>query len=237
MKYLIIDAGNTRIKVAYFSSNVIQDVTNFESDDLNGLFHFISQKNHDFALLSSVLKEEETVQIENRILKCINLKKAIIPIENNYITPKTLGADRIANAVASVFKTKGNRLIIDIGTCIKFDFVDSTDSYQGGSISPGMNMRFKALNQFTGNLPLLAFSQKSNLIGKDTNSSIYSGVLNGIQEEINGFITKYEAKYERLTIFVTGGDHINFDYSSKNNIFADENLTLFGLLQILKANV
>ncbi|MFN5418360.1 MAG: type III pantothenate kinase [Flavobacteriia bacterium] len=237
MKYLIVDAGNTRIKVAYFSNDEIQELTTFDSEDLNALFHFISQKNHDYALLSSVLKEEETVQIENRILKCINLKKAIIPIKNKYNTPKTLGADRIANAVASVFKADGNRLIIDLGTCIKFDFVDSTNSYQGGSISLGMNMRFKALNEFTGNLPLLSYTKKSDLIGKDTNSSIYSGVLNGIQEEINGFIAKYEAKYPSLTIFVTGGDHLNFDYSSKNNIFADENLTLFGLLQILKANV
>lgn len=237
MKYLIIDAGNTRIKVAYFIDDTIQELNSFDSNDLNALFHFISQKNHDYALLSSVLSDEETSQIENRILKCLNLKNVLIPIENKYKTPKTLGADRIANAVASIFKVKGNRLIIDLGTCLKFDFVDKSNSYLGGSISPGLKMRFEALNHFTGKLPLLEFSKYSELIGSDTNSSILSGVILGMQAEINCFIQQYEAKYEGLTIFVTGGDHLYFDYYAKNGIFADENLTTFGLLQILKANV
>lgn len=235
--YFIIDAGNTRIKMALFEGDHLEEIQFFPKENLKDFFAYIGENKYDYALLSSVLNSDETQKIQNYLLNCTLFSEAKIPIKNAYETPKTLGSDRLANAVSVLHKAKGNRLVIDVGTCLKFDFVDENDTYLGGSISPGIKMRYKALHEFTGNLPQLELSPKNDFIGTNTNACLHSGVMNGIQEEINGFIQRYEEKYQGLTIFVTGGDHLYFDYCSKNSIFADENLTLFGLLQILKANV
>lgn len=236
--YLIVDAGNTRTKIARYKNDELIDVTYFSSEERLKMTIYLSRTEvHDLCIFSSVLNPEETLEIKKFLEPVLLFSEAKIPLNNAYETPKTLGADRLANAVAATVKAQGNRLVIDVGTCIKFDFVDSENTYHGGSISPGIHLRYKALHEFTGNLPLLSGQTKNEFIGKSTDACMQSGVLNGIQEEINGFIRYYESKYEGLTIFVTGGDHINFDYSTKNGIFADENLTIFGLLQILKANV
>ena len=125
------------------------------------------------------------------------------------------------------------KLVIDIGTCIKFDFLDSHHVYKGGSISPGLRLRLNSLHQNTGRLPLLnATHEPIPLIGNSTEQSILSGVQNGMQNEINGMIDSYLTEYPDLTIFVTGGDHGYFDFDRKNVIFADENLTLKGIYTI-----
>jgi type III pantothenate kinase len=148
-----------------------------------------------------------------------------------------LGIDRICNATAiSKHESTGAKLSIDIGTCIKFDFLNKHNQYIGGSISPGLNMRFRSLNQFTANLPLVPINLNPKLIGKNTFESIQSGVQLGMQAEIMGMITQYETQYPDLTIFMTGGDLQNFDFPQKNNIFADDNLTLKGISEIYKLN-
>lgn len=237
MTYLIIDAGNTRTKTVTYTDDLIVQQDFFLKNEFDKLFNFINSIHYDFALLSSVLSEEETKFIQNHLLNCKLLREVKIPIKIEYKTPQTLGSDRIANAVASIHKVKGNRLIIDVGTCIKFDFVDTRNVFLGGSISPGIELRYRALHEFTGKLPYLSKTTEARHLGQSTSDCIHSGVMKGIQEEINGFIRFYENQYEDLTIFVTGGDHLYFDYSSKNDIFADENLTTFGLLQTLKTNV
>ena len=125
---------------------------------------------------------------------------------------------------------------IDIGTCIKFDFVDENGNYKGGSISPGIDLRYKTLNDYTGNLPLVNDKSKTELVGNSTINSIKSGVLNGIQAELNHFIYLYSKEYQDLTFFVTGGDAVYFDFPLKNNTFVDENLTLKGLYKIYVFN-
>ena len=125
---------------------------------------------------------------------------------------------------------------IDIGTCIKFDLISKNDGYLGGSIAPGINLRYRSLNDYTGKLPLLFNKSATQLVGNDTNSSIQSGVLNGMNAEINGLIKMYTEQYSDLTFFMTGGDARYFDLDSKNDIFADENLTLIGLFEIYKHN-
>jgi len=234
---LVVDAGNTRIKIGLYLDDNLNEVRHFSSDQKTELSLFLSGINYDHAILSSVLNSEETQAISSLLKSVLLFSEATIPLKNAYETPGTLGADRLANAVAIAHRIDGNRLCIDIGTCIKFDFVDENNTYQGGSISPGIQLRYRALNEFTGKLPLVSKHDKTDFTGKSTETCLQSGVINGMQEEIHGFVKHYEEKYEGLTIFVTGGDHINFDYSSKNDIFADENLTLFGLLKILKANV
>jgi type III pantothenate kinase len=235
--YFIIDSGNTRIKCAFYKKDKLIDYAFFSSVEKANFLDFSQKYAYKACLISSVLSEADNLILFKDVKKKLFLSQAEIPLEIIYENSSTLGSDRIANAVAAKFKSKSNTLIIDVGTCIKFDFIDKDGKYLGGSISPGISLRYKSLNDYTGNLPLLTTNIKKDLIGNDTNSCIESGVLNGIQGEINHFIDYYSNLFQDLTIFVTGGDYLYFDYSSKNGIFADEKLTLFGLLQILKANV
>jgi type III pantothenate kinase len=125
---------------------------------------------------------------------------------------------------------------IDLGTCIKFDFVDEKGIFHGGSISPGLNMRLKAMHHFTGKLPLVEPKKGVNYLGRSSEESILAGVIEGMQGELNHFISRYLQDYQGLTFFVTGGDAKFFDFPLKNNIFANENLTLTGLYKIYLLN-
>ena len=149
----------------------------------------------------------------------------------------TLGIDRMCNVQAmSELRENENRVCIDIGTCVKYDFLNFRNEYLGGSITPGINLRYKALNDYTDKLPLCDSHETHFLIGNDTRKSIESGVLNGIRFEILGMIDKYEKEFGRVSVFLTGGDSRYFDFTQKNNIFADENLTLKGIHSVYNLN-
>ena len=164
-----------------------------------------------------------------------------IPIENCYQSPQTLGKDRLASAVGanSLFRDQ-NVLSIDAGTCIKYDLVNAKNQYLGGGISPGIEMRFKALNQFTDKLPLLNYKYFDKLIGQNSEESILSGVMNGVAEEVQGIISRYEKQYPDVKVVFTGGymkffeKIFNIGSNGKSNIFADAFLVLKGLNQILR---
>ena len=160
-----------------------------------------------------------------------------VPFVNLYKTPKTLGVDRIALVAAAVsqFPYK-NVLIVDAGSCITFDFVTAKKEYLGGAISPGIQMRFHALNHFTANLPLLVKEEASSFIGSSTKESINSGVVNGILQEIEGVISQYKNKYLDLTVVLTGGDTNFLSKQLKSSIFANQNFLLQGLNYLLKFN-
>ncbi len=235
---LIMDQGNTYFKVGIFDERELISKEKFAYDSINSFIAFCQNFQLNHAIVSSV--------VENEIpLEFLNLKKTIflsentpIPIKNKYATPSTLGKDRLANAVGawSLNKNK-NTLIIDAGTCIKYDLIEQTGTYLGGNISPGLKMRFKSLNEFTDKLPLLNADKSLNQsFGTDTQTSIQCGVLLGMEEEINGFIKRYKQQFNQLTIFMTGGDSFYFDKTDKNHIFAVENLTLIGLNEILNHN-
>ena len=129
-----------------------------------------------------------------------------------------------------------NVLVIDLGTAITFDLVNNKNQYLGGTISPGLNLRFKALNQFTDQLPLLEKREKFDIIGNDTHSAIISGVQTGIKFEIEGYIHQLQNDYDRLKTILTGGDAIFFDKMLKNTIFVNLNLNFVGLNIILEFN-
>lgn len=137
----------------------------------------------------------------------------------------------MASGAVLYFKNK-NRLIIDAGTCITYDFVDNKNTYHGGAISPGLSLRYKSLNNYTAKLPLLENKEIDFLIGRSTNESIYSGVINGVVNEINGFITQYKEIDKDLTIILTGGDADFLAKSIKNTIFANSNFLLDSLNQL-----
>lgn len=239
-EYYVVDAGNSRTKVAHYYNDELRGVQIFgEAEDAELKDKFKEIKSNQ-SILSSVLSEEKKKKVIEDLQPTIVLsEKTSLPISiENYKTPKTLGADRIANVVAGhSLSKKKNTLVIDVGTCIKFDFIDADGNYQGGSIAPGMMMRFKAMHDYTGQLPLIDTPEEANLIGQSTFESMNSGVMIGMNAEIDGMIALYSQKFRPLTIFLTGGDHKRFDKGLKNSIFAENNLTLYGLYLILKHNV
>lgn len=233
-KFLVLDLGNTDIKFGVFQTDY--EIFGRGWDELD---EFIGRHGFDYALVSNVALKEHEELLKNRIPKLQFLHEIKnIPVLNLYKTPHTLGQDRLCNAVAIHNSSNGNAaLSIDVGTCLKFDFVNAQGEYLGGSISPGLQMRFKALHEFTANLPQISSWDGTRLIGTDTHSSITSGVVEGMANEINETIRRYESEYENLTIFLTGGDLKHFENAIKYRIFADPNLTLRGLKIILEANV
>ena len=233
----IIDAGNSSVKVARFESNQLIEVQRFPSGNLDQLKGFITDNKGQYAV-SSVLSNKKTQEIIMTIPGIILLETdATVDMNINYGTTNTLGMDRLCNAVYTFKRTKTDHAVaVDIGTCIKFDLVHKTEGYIGGSISPGIDLRYKSLNDYTGKLPLLSNKTRPDHVGSSTNLSIQSGVMNGINAEINEMIEQYRRLFSSLTFFVTGGDAQNFDILSKNDIFADENLTLIGLYEIYQQN-
>jgi type III pantothenate kinase len=160
------------------------------------------------------------------------------PFENKYATPKTLGVDRmILAAGATLLYPKQNRLIIDAGTCVTYDFVDENDNYWGGAISPGFRLRYESLHQFTAKLPLLTLEEPEGLVGSSTNQSIHSGVVNGLICEIDGFIERYKQQNENFTIILTGGDAVFLAKRLKNTIFANSNFLLESLNQFFQYKI
>jgi len=244
---LIIDYGNTFVKLALFQEDSIISIKSCNSTATKEVIDLLRNvnKNSDFAniinnaIVSSVINYPEDVKSWlNQEFNLLELDTStLLPITLNYKTLETLGKDRIALAVAAAqLYPHKNVLIIDAGTCITYDFIDKHKEYQGGSISPGIQMRFKALNTFTDKLPLINPTDNVELLGKSTSESISSGVMNGVYSEIDGIIDKYKINFPDIEVILTGGDIIYFDKKLKNNIFANSNLVLKGLNMILDYN-
>lgn len=240
MAYLIIDAGNTRVKVFVFEEDSVVFSVISDEDSLSENFEKIFLNfSISKIILSSVgaLKEKIEVFLMGKAPILVLSNETKVSFVNKYKTPKTLGVDRIAlvAAAATMFPNQ-NVLVIDAGTCVTYDFLNAKNEYLGGAISLGIQMRYKALNVFTEKLPKLDFLAPENFIGNDTNSSIHSGVVNGLVAEINGVIAAYKEKYSELTIVLTGGDTIYLSKRLKNSIFANPNFLIEGLNAILKYN-
>lgn len=231
---LTIDVGNSRIKAAVFEHNKQVDFFIFETNEALKNFENIFEKypNLQKIILSSVGKlEKEVVDfIQNRFPTEIIDHKSKFPFTNLYATPETLGIDRMVLAAgATLMYPNQNRLIIDAGTCITYDFVNAENQYLGGAISPGIKIRYKSLNNYTSKLPLLTLSEDFEIIGNSTKSAIHSGVINGVIFEIEGFISQYSLKNQDLTIILTGGDAEFLAKRLKSTIFANSNFLLESL--------
>jgi len=233
----VIDQGNTYAKVAVFEQDKLLVSEVFEELNNEIINLFISDYPVKRGIISSVRGS-----VDQNLLKKYNLihlsHLTPIPLHIKYKTPETLGVDRIAASVgANSMFNSNNLLVIDLGTCVTFDFINSKNEHLGGAIAPGFEMRFKALNHFTGKLPLTKFNkEKLKLIGNTTETSMFSGVFNGLKHELKGVVNDYLVQYDDLKIVVTGGDINLFDLEPKNRIFADEFLVLKGLNEILNYN-
>ena len=237
-KVLAIDAGNTSVKAGYFLNDELIEVKRFSLLQLPNLSEWQHSLRISNVILSSVLDEKNTGDIKKLFPSCLVVDSSTpLPIAVLYESPETLGRDRICNAIYSYLHSKTEYAVsIDIGTCIKFDVVHKSYGYMGGSISPGVDLRYKSLNDYTGNLPLISNKTVASFVGKNTSASIQAGVMNGIKAEIEGLMEQYRLRFKDLTFFMTGGDASFFDIHSKNDIFADENLTIKGLYEIYKHN-
>ncbi|MDX1471413.1 MAG: type III pantothenate kinase, partial [Flavobacteriaceae bacterium] len=157
---LVIDVGNTNIKCAVFKDGVIHRLIRLEPKDFNsGVESLLGQENINKGIISSVgkLDQENHDFLKHYPFIVFLNHDFILPFSNLYSTPSTLGLDRIALAAAAVHKYPSqNVLVIDAGTCVTYDFINSKSEYLGGAISPGLTLRYKSLNNFTANLPLLA---------------------------------------------------------------------------------
>jgi len=238
---LVIDIGNTRTKIALFNQHDLMFNVPVEHLTVNHLRMLKDEHVQlDKAILSSVKKvDEEVLQfLREEFSNFIELDhQTSLPVVNTYETPETLGKDRLAAAVgANELFPDQNILIIDAGTAITYDLVSENNEFLGGNISPGMQMRYKALNQFTGKLPLVEYADDFELVGSNTTDAIRAGVQNGIVYEMNGTIEAFNRIYENLQIVMTGGDSIFFDKILNYTIFVHFNLTLIGLNRILEYN-
>jgi len=242
---LIIDIGNTRIKSAIFDrQNQMLAFENFKNNQaIEKIDELIQKHSPGFAIISEVGKKIEGLDklLTSNKIKFFYLNHRLqLPFTIDYKTPSSLGADRMALVAGAIFhQPEGNKLIIDAGTCITYDFIDGKNIYYGGAISPGIKLRFQSLNNYTDKLPLINQQNIDNidLIGQSTKASIETGVIYGIINEIEGFIVKYNLKYKNLTIFLTGGSQKVLDRYIKNKIFVNSKfLLLEGMNFILNLN-
>ncbi len=236
---LVIDIGNTRTKVAVFSSS---ELIHLEIFDVFGVMK-ARQIIKKFGINECILSNSG--KVSGRLLLLLSLlnqfihfeKDTPLPIINRYDTKATLGKDRLAGAVGTLnYYPKGRTLKVDLGTCITMDFVNEHLEFVGGNISPGINMRLKAMHQFTAKLPLVHVEVNEGLFGKSTTTALQNGAVKGAFFEIESFIHRVREEFGIINVILTGGDAILFEKYTKNEIFVAPNLVLEGLNEILKYN-
>ena len=231
---LAVDIGNTKIKAAVFEGGALLERFVFDKNDSPAEVEKIFSKHKKIqkSILSSVGNNNPELlsALEKRSGLVVISHDSIFPFINKYATPATLGIDRMVLSAGAVLQYPAqNRLVIDAGTCITYDFTDSENSYLGGAISPGLQLRYNAMHNFTAKLPLLYPEIPNSYIGNTTAEAMHSGVVNGVLHEIEGFVEQYSEQYQGLTIILTGGDAEFLAKRLKNTIFANSNFLLEGL--------
>jgi type III pantothenate kinase len=231
-----IDIGNSSHKVGFFEDDQLINTVIVESQDM---IEALNQHEIEGVVLSSVKNlSKELLDLLLKTYKQVLVvdSQTPMPIQVNYDTPQTLGADRLAAAVGARTKTKGNVLIIDIGTCITYDLLTADATFQGGIISPGLKLRLRAMHEFTDQLPLVSLPIEVPLVGKSTETCMQSGALNGTLAEISQIIHDYNQQIEDLTVIICGGDAVYFENKFEMDTFVVPNLVLEGLNSILRFN-
>jgi len=237
---LAIDLGNTALKWAIFEGKNLIFKGKFDYLKLSEELKFFENFQITNIAFSNVVQLPiELINFFSQFSSVLSIdQNCSLPIKNSYETPQSLGIDRLMNAVGASFIFENNNVLtIDCGTCLKIDFYSVQNGFEGGAIAPGIAMRYKALNYYTHQLPLLEPNQFNALTGRNTNDSIHNGVMSGIANEINGAIRTYSDKFPDLKVIITGGDYHYFqDLIEKKAIFAEPDLTLIGINLILLHN-
>ena len=238
---LIIDIGNTSTKLAVFQRDKVLIAKTIEGFSLvievENLLKEFTEIKRGFVSSVGFLSEDELKTLEKRLPMTVLNSTLKLPFKVHYKTPNSLGADRLALMAAAATQYSGkNVLVIDAGSCITYDFIDSKKNYLGGAIAPGIQMRYKSLGDFTSSLPTLQKIVPKNSIGNSTHDSIHSGVINGVLYEIEGTVNEYQNKYPDLTVILTGGDADFLCKQLKISIFANSDFLLEGLNFLLEYN-
>lgn len=236
---LCLDFGNTRKKYALFKNQSLETQGILESDEPASVLELLAALKPEKCILSSVIHHhpelEQTLSAHTRFHLLNHHSK--LPFATPVGKPETIGADRLALCAAAVHFFPGkNNLVIALGTCITYNFINVKHEFLGGGISPGMDMRFKSLHELTAKLPLVREDWNFPLIGYDTATNITSGVILGMAKEIDGFLDEYQAQYGNFNALLTGGNAAYFVPHLKNKIFADPNLIFKGLYAISECN-
>jgi len=239
IKTLCLDFGNTRLKAAVFFGEDLHQSFILKDDGVDDLTSVIKEFKPDHSILSSVVNHvdeiEHVLSNNTSFHKLTNLSK--LPFTIPVGKPETMGADRLAIAAAAVFLfPQKNNLAIGLGSCITYNFINCDHQFLGGSISPGMEMRFKAMHHYTAKLPLVKANWNVPLIGYDTTTNLQTGVVLGIAKEIDGIIEEYKKRFGNFNVLLTGGDIGYFEPHFKNEIFANPDLLFKGLYAISQVN-
>ena len=239
MKTLCFDFGNTRLKAALFEEDIFSASINIPNDDPATIEHLLAQYQPDKSILSSVINHNPAVEqlLASRTRFHLLSHETRINFTIPVGKPESVGADRLALCAAAVHFYPGkNNLVIGMGSCITYNFINQYHQFLGGAISPGMEMRFRAMEVFTAKLPFVEPEWNFPLIGYDTKTNLQSGVIAGISYEMAGFIDSYAARYDNFNVVLTGGDTTYFARQLKNTIFADSNFLFKGLYALSETN-
>jgi type III pantothenate kinase len=238
-KTICFDFGNTRLKYAVFENDLLKEEGVLENDKAETIEGLIEKLKPQKSILSSVINHDKEIEIilkdQTAFHKLSHLTKV------NFTTPvgkpETIGADRLALAAAAVhFHSQKNNLVIALGSCITYNFINQYHQFIGGAISPGMDMRFRSMHEQTALLPLVKPEWNFPIVAYDTKTNLQSGVIAGITYEIDGFINFYHSRYANLNVVLTGGNSAYFARQLKNRIFADTDLLFKGLYAISEIN-
>jgi type III pantothenate kinase len=239
MVTLCFDFGNSRLKMAVFSGDQLQETIVLPDDGQATIEQLVQRFQPQKTILSSVIEHNPAV---DSVLAAHSTYHRLSHLTQANFTspvgkPETIGADRLALAAAAVHFYPGqHNLVVGLGSCITYNFINQYHQFLGGAISPGMDMRFKAMQVFTAKLPLATADFNFPLIGYDTVTNLQSGVLAGISFEIDGFIEAYSAKFENFNVILTGGNTAYFARRLKSRIFADQNFLFKGLYALSEVN-
>jgi type III pantothenate kinase len=239
---LTVDIGNTRIKAAVFEGDILLNHFVFSKNELQKNIENILKKfkNTTHLVVASVgdVEKEAFLVLNHEIIVHFVSHNDPFPFVNEYETPQTLGIDRLVLAAGATLQFPNqNRLVIDAGTCVTYDFVDIDNNYLGGAISPGLRLRYEALHNYTSKLPLLQLENPKQFIGTSTSQSIHSGIVNALVYEIDGFIDEYKGLFSNFIIILTGGDTEFLAKRLKNTIFANSNFLIESLNQTFQYKI
>ena len=222
-----------------FVDSALEEVTVLKDDSIDGVSALIDRFQPQKTILSSVINHdaqiEELLSAKSNFHKLSHLSE--LPFTTPVGKPETIGADRLALAAAAVyFYPEKNNLVIGLGTCVTYNFINKFHEFIGGAISPGLEIRLKSLNQYTAKLPFVKADWNVPIIGYDTNTNILSGVVIGIAKEIDGFVDAYEERFGNFNALLTGGDIGILGSHLKKKIFADPELIFKGLYALSEVN-
>lgn len=236
---LCFDFGNTRFKCAVFENELLKDLIVLQDGGTAAILQLVHQYKATHTILASVVNHapeiEEALAATTIFHKLNHTSK--LPFTTPVGKPETIGADRLALVGAAVHLHPGkHNLVVGLGSCITYNFVNKFHEFLGGSISPGLEMRFKAMHELTAKLPLIKPDWNFPLVGYDTRTNMLSGVIMGMSKEIDGIIEEYTLRYRNFNVLLTGGDMGFFVPHLKKKIFADPHLIYKGLYAINKSN-